>query len=224
MKKHALGTRIWHWVNALSLIELFMSGLTISNAHPHLYWGQWGFMPGQQWTDVVEFPDWIIIPGYYDLAAARDWHVLFSAVFIVALLLFFVSALINGHLRRDFAFSRREWRWSAIRDDLRAHLRLDFEHHQGKFNFLQRVAYAAVLFVLLPLMLLTGLAISPGMDAAWPFLIDVFGGRQSARSIHFIVAWALAGFFVLHIVLVLLNKPLRNLRDMISGGRGDAAA
>ena len=223
MKKHRLSTRIWHWVNLLAVAILFMSGLNISNAHPWLYWGQWGFQPNHSWLAVHNWPGWATIPRYYNLAAARDWHVLFSAVFIVALLLFFVSALINGHLRRDFAFSRREWRWSAIRDDIRAHLRLDFEHHQGKFNFLQRVAYAAVLFLLLPLMLLTGLAISPGMDAAWPFLIDVFGGRQSARSIHFIVAWALAGFFVLHIVLVLLNKPLRNLRDMITGGRSDAA-
>jgi Ni/Fe-hydrogenase b-type cytochrome subunit len=224
MRKHSLGTRIWHWVNALSLIVLFMSGLNISNAHPHLYWGQWGFMPGQQWTDVVDFPGWITIPGYYDLAAARDWHVLFSVIFVVALVLFLVSALVNGHLRRDLATSRREWKWPAIREDIRAHLRLDFEHHRGKYNFLQKLAYGAVLIVLLPLMVLTGLAISPGMDAAWPFLLDVFGGRQSARSIHFIVAWALAGFFVLHIVLVLLNKPLRNLRDMITGGRADAAA
>jgi Ni/Fe-hydrogenase b-type cytochrome subunit len=224
LRRHALSTRIWHWVNALSLIVLFMSGLNISNAHPHLYWGQWGFMDGQEWTDVADFPGWITIPGYYDLAAARDWHILFALVFAVSLLAFLVAAIINGHIRRDLATRAREWRTSAIAADIRSHLRLDFEHHEGKYNFLQKVAYGAVLFVLLPLMLLTGLAISPGMDAAWPFLIDVFGGRQSARSIHFICAWALAGFFVLHIVLVLLNKPLKNLRDMITGGRADEAA
>jgi hypothetical protein len=60
-------------------------------------------------------------------------------------------------------------------------------------------------------MVFTGMAISPGMDAAWPFLLDVFGGRQSARSVHFIVAWALFAFFVLHIVLVLLNKPAKHV-------------
>ena len=81
-----------------------------------------------------------------------------------------------------------------------------------------------VLFILLPLMLITGMAIRPGMDAAWPFLTDLFAGRQSARSVHFIVAWALFAFFVLHIVLVLLNKPGRNLRDMLTGGRLDEAA
>ena len=81
-----------------------------------------------------------------------------------------------------------------------------------------------VLFILLPLMILTGMAISPGMNAAWGFLLDVFGGRQSARSIHFIVAWSLFAFALLHVLLVLLNKPLRNVADMITGGRIDAAA
>jgi thiosulfate reductase cytochrome b subunit len=81
-----------------------------------------------------------------------------------------------------------------------------------------------VIFILLPLMVLTGLTMSPGMNAAWPFLVDLFGGRQSARSIHFIVAWTLLAFFALHVVLVLLNRPLTNLRDMISGGPIDETA
>jgi thiosulfate reductase cytochrome b subunit len=103
-------------------------------------------------------------------------------------------------------------------------LRGHFEPAVGKYNFLQKVAYGVVLFIFLPLMILTGMAISPGSDAAFPWLIDVFGGRQSARSIHFILAWALFAFFVLHIVLVLLNKPLKNVREMITGGRSDEAA
>ncbi|MEO6151773.1 MAG: cytochrome b/b6 domain-containing protein [Croceibacterium sp.] len=224
MKRHAFGTRAWHWINAVSLIVMFMSGLNISNAHPHLYWGKWGFIPGRAWTDVFEFPGWATIPGYYDLAAARDWHVVFAWVFAVSLLAFMISALVNGHLRRDIATKRREWRPAAIWADVRAHLRFDFEHHEGKYNFLQKMAYGLVLFVLLPLMIFTGMAMSPGMDAAWPFLLDVFGGRQSARSIHFMSAWGLFGFFILHVGLVLINKPLKNLREMITGGPRDATA
>lgn len=224
MNRHALSTRIWHWVNALSLIVLFMSGLNISNAHPHLYWGQWGFSPRDAWFHVARFPGWATIPGYYSLATARDWHVLFSWVFGVALVLFLLIALFNGHFGRDIATRRGEWRWAAVRDDVRAHLRLDFAPAQGKYNFLQKTSYGTVLFVLLPLMLLTGMAISPGMDAAWPFLSQMFGGRQSARSIHFIVAWALFAFVVAHVLLVLLNKPLRNLREMITGGLADGTA
>lgn len=224
MKRHALSTRLWHWVNALSLIVLFMSGLNISNAHPHLYWGEWGFAPKDAWLHVWRFPGWATIPGHYSLAIARDWHVLFAWVFALGLLLFMLAALWNGHFRRDIATRWREWKPAAVRADVRAHLRLRFDHGGSKYNFLQKAAYGVVLFVLLPLMIVTGMAMSPGMDAAWPFLSEVFGGRQSARSIHFLAAWALFGFFVLHIVLVLLNRPARHVREMITGGRIDETA
>ena len=224
MKRHAFSTRLWHWVNALSLIVLFMSGLNISNAHPHLYWGEWGFAPRDAWFHVMRFPGWTTIPGYYSLARARDWHVLFSLVFLVSLLVFLVTAAFNGHLRRDIATRLSDWKPSAVWADVREHLRGHFDPTEGKYNFLQKAAYGVVLFVLLPLMVLTGLAISPGMDAAWPFLVDVFGGRQSARSVHFIVAWLLFAFLVLHVVLVLLNKPAKNLGEMITGGKADETA
>jgi thiosulfate reductase cytochrome b subunit len=224
LRKHALSTRIWHWVNALSLIVLFMSGLNISNAHRHLYWGQWGFAPEQAWLDVWRFPGWATIPGYYSLASARDWHVLFAWVLGIALLLFLLAALLNGHLRRDIVPRAAELKPSAVAADIRAHLRFDFDHGAGKYNFLQKAAYGVVLFILLPLIIVTGLAMSPGMDAAWSFLSQMFGGRQSARSIHFIVAWLLFAFFVLHIALVLLNRPGRHVGEMITGGRADEAA
>ncbi len=224
MKRHAFSTRIWHWVNALSLAVLFMSGLNISNAHPRLYWGQWGFSSKDAWLHVVDFPGWATIPGYYSLAVARQWHVLFAWVFAVSLLLFMLTALLNGHFRRDIVTRPGDWKPAAIWADVRAHLRLQFEHAGAKYNFLQKAAYGVVLFILLPLMVFTGMAISPGMNAAWGFLLDLFGGRQSARSIHFIVAWTLFAFFVLHFVLLLLNRPLRNTLDMITGGRSDAAA
>lgn len=224
MKKHRLSTRLWHWINLLALVILFMSGLNISNAHPWLYWGQWGFQPNTAWLAVHPWPGWATIPGYYNLAAARDWHILFAWVFAVGLLLFLLTALFNKHLRRDIVPRRKEWRWSAIRADIVAHLRFDLHHGEGKYNFLQKLAYGLVLFILLPLMILTGMAISPGFDAAFPWLLDVFGGRQSARSLHFIVAWCVFGFFVVHVALVLLSGPIRQLRDMIFGGRTNEAA
>jgi Ni/Fe-hydrogenase b-type cytochrome subunit len=224
MKRHALSTRLWHWVNALSLVVLFMSGLNISNAHPHLYWGEWGFAPRDAWLHVARFPGWATIPGYYSLASARDWHVLFAWVFALSLLLFMLAALLNGHFRRDLVTGWKEWKPAAVAADVRAHLRFEFDHKGAKYNFLQKAAYGVVLFVLLPLMVFTGMAMSPGMDAAWPFLLDMFGGRQSARSVHFLVAWSLFAFLVLHLVLLLLNRPLRNTVDMITGGNADEAA
>ena len=224
MRRHALSTRLWHWVNSLSLIVLFMSGLNISNAHPRLYWGEWGFAPEDAWLHVWRFPGWATIPGHYSLAIARDWHVLFAWVFALSLLLFMLAALWNGHFRRDIATRWREWKPAAVWADVREHLRLRFDHAGAKYNFLQRAAYGVVLFVLLPLMILTGMAMSPGMDAAWPFLSEMFGGRQSARSVHFLVAWALFGFFVLHIALVLLNRPAKHIGEMVTGGRIDETA
>lgn len=218
-KKHALTTRLWHWVNVVCVIILFMSGLNISNAHPRLYWGEWGFAPEHAWLFVMKFPGWATIPGYYSLAVARDWHLLMAWPFALGLLFMWVSMIANGHFWRDLRTTRAEWKPAAIWQDVVDHLKLKFEHEGVKFNFLQKLAYGSVLGILLPGMVITGMAISPGMDAAWPILTEMFGGRQSARSIHFLFAWGLFGFFVIHIVLVLLHKPLRQIHDMITGGR-----
>ncbi|MET0180086.1 MAG: cytochrome b/b6 domain-containing protein [Novosphingobium sp.] len=222
--RHALSTRLWHWLNALCLIVLFMSGLNISNAHPHLYWGEWGFDPRTAWLSLPEFPDWSTIPGYYSLAEARLWHFLAAWPFAIGFALFLAAALLRGHFR-DFMLSRRELRWSAIREDFAHHLKLDFTAHDGPFNLLQKYLYILVLFVALPLMILTGLTLSPAMGSNWQWLLDVFGGRQSARSLHFVIAWGLLVFFVLHILAVLLSNPVKQIREMITGGRlGETAA
>lgn len=220
-KRHALSTRLWHWINAVSLIILFMSGLNISNAHPRLYWGHEGFAVGDEWLAVPRFPGWATIPDYYSLAAARDWHTVFALVFAFALLAFMIAALINRHMQRDIFARAREWRPANIAADIRAHLRLNFHHGEGKYNILQKISYAGVILILLPLMIVTGIVMSPGGEAAMPFLTDLFGGRQTARSLHFLAAWALFGFFVLHVALVLLSGPIRQLRAMITGGRGE---
>lgn len=218
-KRHSLATRLWHWVNLVSLVILFMSGLNISNAHPRLYWGEWGFAERQAWLLVPKFPGWMTIPDHYSLAAARDWHILFALVFAFGLTAFMLASLRNGHFRRDLATRWRDWHPASILADIRAHLRLDFSHAGGKFNFLQKAAYAGVIFVALPLMIFTGIVMSPGGEALLPFLTDLFGGRQSARSLHFLAAWGLFGFLLLHVGLVLLSGPVQQVRDMISGGR-----
>ena len=205
--------------NLASVVMLFMSGLGISNAHRRLYWGHWGFAPDQAWARVMKFPDWLTIPGHFSLAEARLWHLAMAWPFAFALLAFMVASLVNGHFRRDLVIGLRELRWASLKADIIAHLRFDFAHGGAKFNLLQKLAYAGVIFLALPLMIATGLAMSPGMDANWPWLLDVFGGRQSARSLHFLCAFALAGFMALHVVLVLLSGPIRQVRDMITGGK-----
>lgn len=222
MKRHALSTRLWHWLNFACLVILFMSGLNISNAHPWLYWGEWGFEPAQAWLAVWRFPGWATIPGYYSLADARQWHLAIAWPFALLLAFVWAAILLNGHFRRDLMTRRREWRWAAIRSDVAAHLRLDFTHEGAKFNFLQKLSYGLVLGLLLPGMIVTGMAISPGMEPLMRPLSELVGGRQSMRSLHFILAGSLLAFLFLHVALVLLSHPLRQMRDMITGGRDEA--
>ena len=210
MKRHALSTRLWHWLNLVCVVILFMSGLNISNAHPRLYWGDWGFAPEDAWLIVPRFPDWMTIPGRYSLAGAREWHVLMAWPFALGLLLVWIAMLANRHFSRDLTTSRAEWRWSAIRSDIAKHLRLDFHHAGSKFNFLQKLAYGLVFGVLLPGLIATGMGISPGMEPLLSPMIELVGGRQSVRSLHFIFAWLLFGFFVVHVLLVLLSNPFRH--------------
>ena len=219
MKRHALSTRLWHWLNLLCVVVLFMSGLTISNAHRRLYWGDWGFEASQAWLMVPRFPDWMTIPGYYSLAVARDWHILMAWPFALGLLFMWIAMIVNRHFKRDIVTKRREWRPSAIWRDVVEHLKLNFDHHEGKYNFLQKLAYGLVLGVFLPMMIFTGISISPGMEPTFGWLVDLLGGRQSARSLHFIFAFAIAGFFIVHVLLVILSGPIRQMRDMITGGR-----
>lgn len=217
--RHRLPVRIWHWANALCLYVLFTSGLGIFNAHPRLYWGEYGANFDPAWLELDRFPGWLTLPSWYSLAMSRHWHLFTAPIFAFALLLYMLSALANGHFPRDLAFRRGELAPSHVWRDIKDHARLRFPRGEAaaRYNILQKASYNGVLFLLLPVLILTGLAMSPGMDAAWPWLTQIWGGRQTARSVHFIAAWATAAFFLVHIVMVLLAGPLNEMRSMISG-------
>lgn len=215
--RHRLSTRLWHWINAVTVIVMLMSGLTISNAHPRLYWGQYGANFDAAWLTLPRFPGWATIPTGYNLALAREWHFAFAWVLAFGLLFYLVRSLWNGHFRRDIALSTKEVAPSHLIEDIKQHLRLQFETPGGGYNPLQKIAYSAVLFVLLPGLILTGLTLSPGMNAVLPWLLDLFGGRQSARSIHFLCASGVAIFIVVHLLLVILAGPINEIRSMITG-------
>lgn len=219
VKRHRLSTRLWHWLNVICLAVLFMSGLGIFNAHPRLYWGQYGANFDAPWLELARFPGWITLPGSYNLAMSRHWHLAFAPVFAFALLFYMIWSLLNGHFRRDLAFSKGELAPAHVWHDIREHARLRFPTGAAalRYNVLQKGAYNKLLFLILPVLILSGLTMSPGMNAAWPWLVDLFGGRQSARSIHFIAAWAMVAFFLVHIAMVILAGPVNELRSMISG-------
>jgi len=163
------------------------------------------------------FPWEATLPGHRDLATGRRWHFFFAWVFLINGLIYLIWSLASGHLRRDLAPNESELK--HVGTSIWEHLRLHFPKGEEakRYNVLQKLAYLIVVLVLLPLMLLTGLAMSPGMDAGYPFLLDMFGGRQSARTIHFISASLIVLFVVVHVVMVLISGVWNNLRSMITG-------
>jgi len=217
--RHKLATRLWHWLTALTVFIMIGSGLGILNAHPHLYWGQYGANFDHPWLNLPHWPNWLTIPANYNLAISRRWHLFFALVLGFALLAFMVASLVNRHFQRDLRVRRAEVAPRNLWADVKAHLALRFHdpHRPGAYNTLQKLSYVATIFILLPLMLLTGLAMSPAMDTAWPWLLVVTGGRQSARSLHFIGMAAIAGFILVHLALVILADPINEVKSMITG-------
>ena len=219
VKRHRLSTRLWHWLNALLLYILFTSGLGIFNAHPRLYWGHYGANFDPAWLELNRFGSWWTLPATYNLALSRHWHLTAAPIFAFALLAYMLWSLANRHVSRDLAFRRNELAPRHVWQDIKDHARLRFPTGTAalRYNVLQKASYIGVIFVALPLVILTGLTMSPGMNAALPWLADLFGGRQSARSIHFITAFALVAFFLFHILMVLLAGPVNEVRSMITG-------
>ena len=217
--RHRLATRLWHWINAIAVFILIGSGLGISNAHPRLYWGRYGANFDHAWATLPHFPAWLTIPANYNLAMSRRWHLFFALVLAFGLLAYMIASLLNRHFQRDLRVRAGDVAMRHLRADVAAHLALRFHDpaRPGAYNVLQKLSYVAVIFILLPLIVLTGLTLSPGMDTAWPWLLDLFGGRQSARSLHFITMAAISGFIVIHLTLVILAGAWNEVRSMLSG-------
>jgi thiosulfate reductase cytochrome b subunit len=165
------------------------------------------------------FPQWATLPSWRDLVMGRRWHFFFAWLFVGNLTLYFFGAILNGHIKRDLLPTGGELRRLALLHTVADHLRLKLPRGEAArhYNPLQKLSYLSVLFVLPLLMVLTGLTMSPGMDAIFPWLVDLFGGRQSARTIHFLTAGLIVLFLVVHLVMVLLAGPRNELRSMITG-------
>jgi thiosulfate reductase cytochrome b subunit len=160
------------------------------------------------------FPSWATIPSYRDLATGRRWHFFFAWLFVVNGLVYVIASLLGRHVWRDLVPSRAQLR--QIGQTIVHHLRLRFDHGRD-YNVLQKLSYLVMIFVVLPLVILAGLAMSPGLDAAFPWLVDLFGGRQSARTVHFIAATTIVLFVLVHVGMVLISGVWNNLRSMITG-------
>jgi thiosulfate reductase cytochrome b subunit len=167
----------------------------------------------------VAFPSWATVPSYRDLADSRRWHFFFAWLFVTNGLIYWLAGLISGHIRKDLIPSKSDVKPRNIWHEVVTHAQLKFPKGEEArhYNVLQKGAYLAVVLILLPLMVLTGLCMSPGFDAAAPWLVDFFGGRQSARTIHFLTASGIVGFVLLHLFMVVASGTWNNIRSMITG-------
>lgn len=171
------------------------------------------------WSDGTRrgFPAWITLPSQQWLAMGRRWHFFFAWVLVINGLAYLTYALASRHLTRDLTPTRTDWR--SFGQSVKDHLLM--RHPRGEaaahYNVLQKLAYLGVIFVLFPLLILAGWAMSPGLNAVFPGWVDVFGGRQAARTIHFVVAWLLVGFVFIHLFEVVITGFWNNLRSMITG-------
>ena len=164
-------------------------------------------------------PWWATLPGARNLATGRRWHFFMAWIFAINGLVYLVSSAINGHFKRDLALRREEIAPRSLWRDIVDHIR--FKHPTGeaakRYNPLQKLAYLSIIVVILPLMVLTGLTMSPGIDAFAPWLLSVFGGRQSARSIHFICANLIVLFVIVHVAEVFIAGVFNEIGSMITG-------
>ena len=165
------------------------------------------------------FPAWLTLPGEPALALARDWHFLMAWLFVANGAIYLLFGVISGHFRRDLAPAADQLRVRHVLADIWDHVRLRAPRGEAarRYNVLQKLAYLVVVFLLLPIMVLSGLTMSPAVTAAVPSLLDLFGGRQSARTLHFLVANLLVLFVLVHMVEVFLAGVVNGMRSMITG-------
>jgi len=238
---HRVWVRLSHWIIAFSIFTLVFSGILIFMVHPRLYWGEAGndLVPAileipitdnhqpEGWERTVSFGD-AANQSYsanrrYDIfnnnGFARSLHFLAAWCLLLAAVYYVIAGLVSGHLRHNLLPRLAQLMPVALWQDLRQHLRLDLGTSGGgpPYGALQRLAYVSVVFVALPLMVFTGLTMSPAVTATYPGLLDFFGGYQSARTVHFFGFSALVLFVVVHVAMVLATGLRRQLRAMILG-------
>lgn len=239
---HARWVRIAHWLLAASVLTLAFSGFVILMAHPRLYWGKAGNdltaalleLPiGRNYKHGGWAPGTTFLSGAHPVVSAvrtydifnengwaRSLHFLAAWFLCVTGLLYIVAGLMSGHLWRDIVPRLRDLAPRRLWQDILKHLSLPLPQAAGgpPYGPVQKLTYAAVLLLLLPLMVMTGLTMSPAVTAAVPGLLDLFGGSQSARTLHFFSFATLVLFVVVHVAMVALTGFKRQVRAMTIGG------
>jgi len=212
--RHSAVVRVTHWIATLSFIGLLVSGIGILLAHPRFYWGE---------TGGLGTPSIFDLPLPFMLGGPSGWgrYLHFESAWVCVLngLLYVAAGFASRHFQKDLAPRKREFKWAAMWRAVASHLRFERfgEESALSYNLLQRIAYLGVIFLLFPLMIWTGLAMSPAVTSVFPALVTVLGGHQCARTIHFFGTIALLLFVLVHIAMVWRAGFWRRAGAMITG-------
>jgi thiosulfate reductase cytochrome b subunit len=226
--RHSALVRVTHWITTLCFFALLVSGVEIVISHPRFYWGETGNVLT---TPLFKLPipsSRALVPtGYgYVLPDQNGWsrYLHFQAAWVVlgTGLLYIISALFTGHLRKNLLPGQADLSLRGFSTAIASHLRFErpSEAEAWSYNVLQRLTYLFVIFVLFPLVIWTGLAMSPAFVSAVPATVTLMGGQQSARTIHFFVSLALLLFLLVHVAMVCLAGFRNRMRAMITGQAG----
>jgi thiosulfate reductase cytochrome b subunit len=212
--RHGAVVRITHWLNAATFIAFVLSGIAILLAYPRLHWGEVGHL---DLPAFIELP----LPQILDWGGrgpGRSVHFLAAWLFVFNGLAYLISGILSRHFRQRLLPQKSDFTWQSIRKVLAGVLPGRTQSEDAtRYNPLQRLLYCSVVFGLLPMMFITGLAMSPTVMSVFPFVVETLGGHQSARTLHFFAASALLLFFVVHLFAALRSNFFRRCRAMLIG-------
>jgi thiosulfate reductase cytochrome b subunit len=226
--RHSAVVRVTHWLTVVTFVALLISGGEIVVSHPRFYWGEVGTVnTAPIFTLPIPASRPSVPTGYgYVMRDQNGWsrYLHFEAAWVLVLtgLVYGIAGLWSGHFRRDLMPERQDRTWPAYRRRMAQCLRrapADAAEERA-YNVLQRTAYLAAIFVLFPLVIWTGLAMSPSFTSAFPASVILLGGRQSARTIHFFVTWLLVLFLAVHVAMIVMAGFWSRMRGMFTGRVG----
>jgi thiosulfate reductase cytochrome b subunit len=217
--------RLTHWLTVISFFALLVTGLEIVVSHPRFYWGETGNVNTRPlFTIPIPSSRDTVPTGYHTVLPDQNgWsrYLHFQAAWVLVLtgLVYGIAILTTGHLWKNLIPAPKDWTWRAVREVIGKSFRRapPGEPEAHSYNIVQRTAYLSVIFILFPLVIWTGLALSPSFDSAFPAAVNLLGGRQSARTLHFFVTGFLVLFLAVHITMIVLAGFWSRVRAMITG-------
>jgi thiosulfate reductase cytochrome b subunit len=228
--RHSGLVRATHWLTVVAFLALLVTGAEIVISHPRFYWGETGnvnmrplfTIPIPSSRDTVPTGYRFVMPDQNGWS--RYLHFQSAWVLVLTGLVYGIAGLWSGHFRKNLVPERRDWTWRSYFARTMQYLRRvkPDQSEDRSYNVLQRSAYLLVIFVLFPIIIWTGLALSPGFDAAFPATVNVLGGRQSARTLHFFITGLLLLFLIVHITMIAISGFRSRMRAMITGRTGDS--